>query len=128
MYSKASFTNQLKAILDKRGMSQRDLAIKLNTTEATVSRYVNGTRTPTIDTVVSMAEALNVSINDLVGVETPATAAIPADVKILMSCYSKANDAQRDALWSIIGSYGLLSPDQKALLEAFKAGDTAEAV
>lgn len=47
MYDKSTFANSLKSLLEKRGMTQRSLAEKLKTTEATVSRYTSGHRTPT---------------------------------------------------------------------------------
>ena len=38
MYNKATFAHSLKSLLEKRGMTQRTLAEKLETTEVTVSR------------------------------------------------------------------------------------------
>lgn len=72
MYSRETFAQRLKDLLDKRGMTQRALAEKLNTTEVSVSRYVSGNRTPNIETTVEIADILNVSLNDLVGIDPPA--------------------------------------------------------
>ena len=40
------FGEKLLGLLQKQGISQRQLADRLNTTEATLSRYVNGDREP----------------------------------------------------------------------------------
>ncbi len=50
MYSKAMFAKQFKELIDKRGLTQRAVAERINTTETTISRYVSGDRTPNIET------------------------------------------------------------------------------
>lgn len=45
MYSKAMFAKQFKELIDKRGLTQRAVAERINTTETTISRYVSGGRT-----------------------------------------------------------------------------------
>lgn len=40
MYSKAMFAKQFKELIDKRGLTQRAVAERINTTETTISRYV----------------------------------------------------------------------------------------
>ncbi len=45
MYSKAMFAKQFKELIDKRGLTQRAVAERINTTETTISRYVSGDRT-----------------------------------------------------------------------------------
>ena len=44
MYSKAMFAKQFKELIDKRGLTQRAVAERINTTETTISRYVSGDR------------------------------------------------------------------------------------
>ena len=40
-----AFGERLLSLLQKQGITQKQLADRLNTTEATLSRYVNGERT-----------------------------------------------------------------------------------
>lgn len=61
------FSDRLKEILDRRGMSQRDLAIKIETTEVSVSRYISGDRIPKGPIVLKIAQALNVQTDWLLG-------------------------------------------------------------
>ncbi len=50
-------------------MTQRDLAERLNTTEATLSRYVSGSREPKADMLANIATALNTTSDYLLGIE-----------------------------------------------------------
>lgn len=51
----------------KRGLTQDELASKVNTTKGTISNYENGHSTPPHETLVSIADVLNVSTDYLLG-------------------------------------------------------------
>lgn len=53
--------------IQELNMSQRELAEKVGVTEATISRYINGDRTPRGDIIPKIALALNISADSLVG-------------------------------------------------------------
>lgn len=89
MYSKAMFAKQFKELIDKRGLTQRAVAERINTTETTISRYVSGDRTPNIETAVELASVLGVTLDVLVGADLPAVGRTPPDVSILVACYEK---------------------------------------
>lgn len=61
------FTERLNEMLDKRGMTQRELAEKIGKTEVSVSRYCSGQRVPKGPVIVKMAQALNVKTDYLLG-------------------------------------------------------------
>lgn len=126
MYNKAYFAQHLKALLDKRGINQNTLAEQLQTTEATISRYVNGIRTPNIETAVEIARVLNVSMDELCGVQTPAQARQAPDVGILVNCYEKASDADRQVLWSLLDRY--MTPEQRIIITAVLSDEKESAV
>lgn len=126
MYNKAYFAQHLKALLDKRGINQNTLAEQLQTTEATISRYVNGIRTPNIETAVEIARVLNVSMDELCGVQTPAQARQAPDVGILVNCYEKASDADRQVLWTLLDRY--MSPEQRIVITAVLSDEKEGAV
>lgn len=50
---------QLKRIAEQQGVSQANLARRMKVTETSISRWFNGTRTPTIENVEKIADALN---------------------------------------------------------------------
>ena len=64
-YSKA-FGKYLKSLLDEKGMMQKDLAKKAGITEAALSRYVRGERTPRIPQAYRMACVLGIDMNTLI--------------------------------------------------------------
>ena len=47
----------IKSMIDNSGLSQRDLAKKIGVTEASISRYVKGDRSPKFETMVAIAKA-----------------------------------------------------------------------
>ena len=61
------FSTRLKSILDKHGVTQRQLAQQIGVTEVTVSRWANCIRTPDADNVREICKALNVSADFLLG-------------------------------------------------------------
>ena len=126
MYNKAYFAQHLKALLDKRGINQNTLAEQLQTTEATISRYVNGIRTPNIETAVEIARVLNVSMDELCGVQTPAQARQAPDVGILVNCYEKASDADRQVLWTLLDRY--MAPEPRTVITAVLSDEKEGAV
>lgn len=60
---KRRFPNQLIYLMQLAGISQKDLSIKMNMTEATISRYINGERIPKANVLFSMAKALNCHVS-----------------------------------------------------------------
>ncbi len=57
--------NNLKEILEDRCMTQRKLSDKTGISEITISRYVNGKRTPNVREAMLIARALNVSVDTI---------------------------------------------------------------
>lgn len=123
MYDKNTFANSLKSLLEKRGITQRSLAKKLKTTEATVSRYTSGNRTPNVETAVAIAEILGVSMDQLVGYEPPAAPRPSPDVNILISCYSKASAPDRNVVWSLMDRY--MTTEQHLVIETLQKAEHA---
>lgn len=67
MINKELFGKRLDIALEIRGVTQRELASLLNTTEVTVSRYVNGDRMPKDDVFMQICDVLNVEAGFLMG-------------------------------------------------------------
>ena len=60
-----TFGEHLKSLLEEKGMKQKFLADKTGMTESSVSRYVNGERTPRISQAYRIACVLGVDMNTL---------------------------------------------------------------
>jgi len=63
------FSKMLKEQIKKKGMTQKELAERIDITEASVSRYVSGQRIPKATVLLKIATALGVSTDYLLGVE-----------------------------------------------------------
>ena len=61
---------RLKMLLDNLGISQREFAIMIDSTDSAVSRYLNGERIPTTLTLIQIANATGVSPNWILGFVT----------------------------------------------------------
>lgn len=61
---------KIKFYREKMKLSQRELANKLNTTQATLQRYESGIHQPNIETIIKLADFFQISIDDLIGRES----------------------------------------------------------
>ena len=61
------FGSKLKTLRKESGMTQSELAQRLNITKAVVSYYENQERTPSPDVLIRLADVFNVSTDYLLG-------------------------------------------------------------
>lgn len=61
----SNFGNRLKALREKRGLSQSDLAAKFNVSASTIGMYEQGLREPNIERLNRLAEFFGVSLDYL---------------------------------------------------------------
>lgn len=71
------FAEKLKALRKSAGLSQIVLAQNLGVTQVTVSLYESGGREPDLDDLMTIAERLGTTPNDLLGFESPPQSAAP---------------------------------------------------
>ncbi len=60
-------SENIRVIRESRGLSQEELAIKLNVVRQTVSKWERGLSVPDSDMLVSMSEVLDASVGALLG-------------------------------------------------------------
>lgn len=94
-------------------LTQEELAEKSDISRVMVSRYENGMATPTIDVLISLADALNVSIDYLLGraaqehaLFQPPCADIPAP---LQDALPESVEELRQFVLSILREHHLLN-------------------
>lgn len=61
------FNARLQRLLSNLGMTQKELAAQTGVTEAAVSHYIKGDRIPRSSVVLKLADALKVSVDELMG-------------------------------------------------------------
>jgi transcriptional regulator with XRE-family HTH domain len=62
------FIKRLSELMEEYNISQVTLAKKIGITNVTISRYINGERSPRIEIVTRLAEVLNTTTDYLLGV------------------------------------------------------------
>lgn len=78
MLEKEQLSKNLKAALEKQNISQAQLAEKVGTTAANISNYMRGNAFPPVDTLVEIAKALEVSLDQLCNMdESEASHSVP---------------------------------------------------
>lgn len=60
-------SENIRSIRESRGLSQEELAIKLNVVRQTVSNWERGLSVPDSDMLISISEALDASVGTLLG-------------------------------------------------------------
>lgn len=99
--------DNIVAIRKSKGLSQEELAIKLNVVRQTVSKWETGASIPDCEMLIRIAEALDTSVGVLLGeaVEEPKEesdlSAIAARLELLNTQLAKLNEGRRK-LWHCI--------------------------
>ena len=63
------FSERLKEILKGNGLSQTALAKKIGMSQGVVNNYCTGKREPTLDVLILICQALEISSDYLIGLE-----------------------------------------------------------
>ena len=61
------FSENLKALRKQKGFSQEELATRLHVTRQTISKWEKNLSVPDADTLIRLAEILEVSVSELLG-------------------------------------------------------------
>ena len=74
------FNVNLKIARERKGLSQKDIAEKIGVAKSTYSLYESGNREPNVQTIKRIADILNVSADELLGInDEPITLAAHFD-------------------------------------------------
>lgn len=75
-----NFNENLKDARERKGLSQKDVAESIGVAKSTYSLYESGNREPNVQTIKKIADILNVSADNLLGLnEAPVTIAAHFD-------------------------------------------------
>ena len=101
------FGDLLRDMLDSRGISQKWLADNAETTESTISRYLNGKNQPEINIVARIAKALGVSMDYLCGLTDNPTPRehMGGENILLIRCFKRADTRDKKVVWSVLERY-----------------------
>ena len=97
----------IKALRKAKGLSQEELAIKLNVVRQTVSKWEKALSVPDAGMLIKIADALDTTVNVLLGEEVPKAAeqeftkAITAKLELLNELFAKRSERNRKT-WRIV--------------------------
>lgn len=100
-----NFALNFKNLLLEKDFTQQFMAKKLNTTQQTVSRWINGQNEPDLATLIKLADIFNCSVDYLLGRED--------DFGIINSNESEYTSAEK----RIIAIYRALTEREKVLFD-----------
>jgi transcriptional regulator with XRE-family HTH domain len=104
----ANFAERLNEAIESRGVSQKWVADKANTTEATISRYAHGKASPTILVILKdIATALNVSSDYLIGLTNipQSKDSLSEEEKTIISVWSKVSPSDKKVFFALLDRY-----------------------
>ena len=101
-------SENIKAIRKSKGLSQQELAIKLNVVRQTVSKWEQGLSVPDSDMLISLSEALETPVSTLLGetvveAEADALKAICEKLEVINLQLSQRKNTRRKFIhWSFV--------------------------
>ncbi len=110
-------SENIKGLRKAKGLSQEELAIRLNVVRQTVSKWEKGLSTPDSEMLIKLAEELDTTVSVLLGetvAETSPTEIqiLSAKLELLNEQFAKRNEKRRKAwraVFIIVGVLALLS-------------------
>lgn len=98
----------IKAIRRSKGLSQQELAVKLNVVRQTVSKWEQGLSVPDTDLLIALSEALETPVSTLLGEtvtesEADEVKALAEKLEVINLQFARRNALRRSALhWGLI--------------------------
>ena len=95
---------RITELLQENGKTQKELAMMVGVTEATMSRYISGDREPKPETLANMATALKTTSDDLLGIEKTKDEFDAAKITRILSRNAKnlSNHEKKDLINAIL--------------------------
>ena len=98
----------IKAIRRSKGLSQQDLAVKLNVVRQTVSKWEQGLSVPDADLLIALSEALETPVSTLLGetvaeLEADEVKALAEKLEVINLQFARRKTLRRSVLhWGLI--------------------------
>lgn len=102
-------SDNIKAAREAKGLSQEELAAKLNVVRQTVSKWERGLSVPDADLLIALSGATGVPVSALLGEIAPAPKAdgleaLAAKLEVVNLQLSRQNEARRKALRGVLAA------------------------
>jgi len=98
----------IKRMRTAEGLSQEALADRLHVVRQTVSKWEKGISAPDAQLLPTLAEALNTTVEELLGIESPSHQAIQQELARIAQQLAKKNRRAK-RIWTAVGIlFGLI--------------------
>ena len=96
--------NNIVTYRKKLGLSQQQLADRMNVVRQTVSKWEKDLSVPDADALVRLADALDVTVPELLGQPVPEDAGVPEYAAVLAQIAEQmaAQNRRRSRIWKIV--------------------------
>lgn len=101
----STFPQNLKKLIDSRGITQQRLSEDTGLTTASISRYVSGLRSPEARALEIISQYFNVSVDWLLGLSEESTKILPKDTQWIIEKYTAASAADKTVIKAILSKY-----------------------
>ena len=96
------WNERVKELMKDKNINQKQLAEQSGITEASVSRYLNGERTPRIDIVSNFARVFGISVDDILSNGFPKMSNYDSIANAIARNGGDLTDAEKDKLISLL--------------------------
>ena len=99
----ATMGERLKELIDKKGISQKELAEKVGCTDAAISHYIKGDRVPRASVLTKIAIALDTTSDYLMeGVPTDVTGELDYAKKLIARNVAQMSNSEKREIINIL--------------------------
>ena len=100
-----AFQENLKSLCDGSGKTQKSLAADIGIGPVALTRLIHGDRSPTIGTVIAVAEYFHVSIDWLLGYYPEKHEPLKPEQRNLLELYSLSSQDDRRVIDAVLSKY-----------------------
>jgi len=94
---------RIKGLLEKKGITQKELALKVGCTEAAISHYIKGDRTPRSSVMTKIAIVLDTTSDYLMeGVPTDVTGELDYAKKLIARNVAQMSNSEKREIINIL--------------------------
>ena len=94
----SDFAENLKKYRKRKGYSQEKLAKMLNYGSTAIANYESGRNEPSFNALIQLAQALDVTVDELIGVE------FTTEEKELVAAFKKLDDENKNRILDLINA------------------------
>ena len=99
------FANNLRLLIDSRGITAKGLSDETGIPNATIYRYLHRDRAPKMNNIITIAQFFNVSIDWLMGLTDDRRKGWPENVVGVANLYSAASPSDRRVVDAVLEKY-----------------------